>query len=48
MTKFSNKLKKPLFWGQFGPIFPIFLAKKFFPVNPALSCTTSNGILVPC
>ena len=44
MTKFSNKLKKPCFC----PIFPIFGAKKIFPKNPALSRTTSHGILAPC
>ena len=44
MTKFSNKLKKP----SFCPIFPIFWAKKIFPKNPALSSTTSHGILAPC
>ena len=44
MTKLSNKLKKPCFC----PIFPIFGAKKFFPKNPALSRTTSHGILAPC
>ena len=44
MTKFSNKLKKPCFC----PIFPIFWAKKIFPKNPALSSTTSHGILAPC
>ena len=40
MTKFSNKLKKP--------IFPILGAKKIFSENPALSRTTSYGILGPC
>ena len=44
MTKFSNKLKKP----SFCPIFPIFWAKKIFPKNPALSSTTSHGILASC
>ena len=44
MIKFSNKLKKPCFC----PIFPIFGAKKIFPKNPALSCTTSHGILATC
>ena len=44
MTKLSNKLKKPCFC----PIFPIFGAKKIFLKNPALSRTTSHGILAPC
>ena len=48
MAKFSNKLKKTLFWGHFGPIFLILGAKKFFPENPALSRKTSHGILAPC
>ena len=48
MTKFSNKLKKPLFQVHFGPIFPVLGAKKIFPENPALSRTTSLGILAPC
>ena len=29
MTKFSKKLKKNLFLAHFGPIFPIFLGKRF-------------------
>ena len=33
---------------HFGPIFPILRAKKFFPKTPALSCTTSHGLLAPC
>ena len=33
---------------HFGPIFPILGVKKIFPENPALSCTTSHGILAPC
>ena len=33
---------------NFGPIFPIFGTKKIFPENPALSHTTSHGILAPC
>ena len=43
MTKFSNKLKNPVlahfrnFWGQKNSL-----------ENPALSRTTSNGILAPC
>ena len=48
MNKFSNKLKKPLFFAHFGSIFPIFGAKKNFLENPALSCTTSFGFLAPC
>ena len=43
MNKFSNKLKKPCYWS----IFPILMAKRTFPENPALSRTTSHGILVP-
>ena len=30
------------------PIFPIFVAKKIFPENPALSRKTSHEILAPC
>ena len=39
-----------MFLTHFGPIFPIFGAKKVLPENPALSrtTTTSHGILVPC
>ena len=33
---------------HFGPIFPIFGAKKIFPENLALSRTTSHGILALC
>ena len=40
MTQFSNKFKKPCFW-------PILGAKKFFLENPALSRTTSYGLLAP-
>ena len=32
---------------HFGSIFPILEAKKIFQKNPALSCTTSHGILAP-
>ena len=48
MNKFSNKLKKTLFFAHFGSIFPIFGAKKNFLENLALSCTTSFGFLAPC
>ena len=48
MTKFSNKLKKPCFLAHFRPILPILGAKKIFLQNPALSRTTSHGILAPC
>ena len=37
-----------MFLAHFGPIFPIFEAKKFFLENPALSRTTSYGSLTPC
>ena len=37
MTKFLNILKKTLLLTHFGPIFPIFKAKKFFIENPALT-----------
>ena len=47
MTKFSNKLKKPVL-AHFGQIFPILVAKKMFSENPALSRTTSQRILSPC
>ena len=44
MTNFSNKLKKPCF----SPFFPIFFWEENLPENPALSRTTSHGILAPC
>ena len=44
MTQFSNKFKKPCFW----PISPIFGTKKMFLENPAVSCTTSYGLLAVC
>ena len=34
MTKFSNKLKKSLFWGHFWSISPNFLGKKSFQIAP--------------
>ena len=42
------QIEKTLLLAHFRPIFPILGAKKIFPENPALSHTTSNGILVPC
>ena len=33
---------------HFGPSFPILGAKKILTENPALSRTTSHGILAPC
>ena len=33
---------------HFGPSFPILGAKKILMENPALSRTTSHGILAPC
>ena len=47
MTKFSNKLKKLCFWPVLGPFSQFLGQKNFFPKNPALSCTTSYGILPP-
>ena len=32
----------------FCSIFPIFVAKFFFPKNPAVSCATSYGLLATC
>ena len=43
MTKFFFKFKKPYFWH----ISQLLGAKKFFQ-ETRLSCTTSNGFLVPC
>ena len=37
----------PCFWPVFGP-FSQFWGQKFFPENPALSCTTSYGFLASC
>ena len=48
MTKFSNKLKNPVFFAHFGSIFLILTAKKIFTENPTLSCTTLHGMLAPC
>ena len=45
MTIFSNVLKKPLFLAHFWAIFRIFGAKKILLENPALSRTTSYGVL---
>ena len=47
MNKFSNKLKNPVF-GPSWVHFPNFWGKKIFLENPALSCTTSYGLLAPC
>ena len=47
-TKFSNKFNKNLFFAHFGPIFPIFGAKKIFLENPVLSRTALYGFLAPC
>ena len=47
MKKFSNKLKKTLFWPIWGH-FPNFWGKKIFLKNLVLSCTTSYGFLAPC
>ena len=48
MTKSFNKFKKPCFWLIFGPFSQILGQKNFFPENPALSRTTSYGLLAPC
>ena len=42
------RIEKTLLLAHFGPIFLILGAKKIFRENPALSHTTSNGILAPC
>ena len=45
MTKFINIFKKPCFWHIFGPFSQFLGQKKFFPENPALSCTTSYSTM---
>ena len=46
--KFSNKLKKNLFFDPFWAHFPNLWSKKICLENPALPSTTSHGILAPC
>ena len=41
-------MEKTLLLTHFGPILPVLGAKKIFPENPALSRTTSHGILASC
>ena len=48
MRKFFNKLKKPCCLADVWSTFPIFGAKKMFPENSGLSCTTSYRFLAPC
>ena len=47
MTNFFNKFKKTLFLAHFWSIFQILGAKKSFPENPTLPCTTPYGFLAP-
>ena len=46
--KFFQYIQKTLSFVHFWPISPIFGAKNFFLVNPALSRTNSNGFLASC
>ena len=48
MTKFFNIFFKKLVFGPFLTHFLIFLGKKLFLENQALSRTTSYGFLAPC
>ena len=48
MKQFANKSKKKPVFGPFWAHFPNFWGKKIIPENPALSCTTSHGILPTC
>ena len=45
---FFQYIQKTLSLAHFWPIFPIFLAKKFFLENPTLSRTTSYDFLASC